>query len=152
MAKLNEEINFSLEATKFCLVLRSTLAVPTQTVFSLRVNTFLVGKSFCFSTEWLRFVACWFSFTLRWIDCVKIKLRSVSKIPFQTPFEAGKQFNAGVLSQSASSSHALLITKSALLIKEKCPLSSLSFISHTITVICYFCFVSASDWGTVRGS
>ena len=49
--------------------------------------------------------------------------RCVSKIPFQTPFEAGNQFNAGVLSQSASSNHALLITKSALLIKEKCPLS-----------------------------
>ena len=42
---------------------------------------------------------------------------------FQTPFEAGNQINAGVLCQSASSNHALLITKSALLIKEKCPLS-----------------------------
>ena len=42
---------------------------------------------------------------------------------FQTPFEAGNQFNAGVLSQSTLSNHALLITKSALLIKEKCPLS-----------------------------
>ena len=35
---------FSLEATKFCLALRLTPAVPTQTVFRLRINTFLVGK------------------------------------------------------------------------------------------------------------
>ena len=33
------------------------------------------------------------------------------------------QFNAGVLSQSASSNHALLITKSARVIKKTCPLS-----------------------------
>ena len=26
-----------------------------------------------------------------------------------------------------------------------------SVISHTITGICYFCFVGASDWGAVRG-
>ena len=38
-------------------------------------------------------------------------------------FEAGNQLNAGALSQSASSNHALLITKSALVIKKKCPLS-----------------------------
>ena len=35
--------------------------------------------------------------------------------------------------------------------KQKKPFVSLSFVSHTITVICYFCFVSASDWGAVRG-
>ena len=51
--------------------------------------------------------------------------RCVSEILFQNLFEAGNQFNAGVLSQSASSNHALLImiTKSVLLIKKKCPLS-----------------------------
>ena len=38
---------------------------------------------------------------------------------FQNPFETGNQLNAGVLGQSASSNHALLITKSALVIKKK---------------------------------
>ena len=47
----------------------------------------------------------------------------VSEIHFQNPFEGGNQFNAGVLSQSASSNHVLLITKSALLIKKKFPVS-----------------------------
>ena len=50
-------------------------------------------------------------------------MRFRGEIPFQNPFEAGNQFHAGALSQSASSNHALLITKSALLIKKKCPLS-----------------------------
>ena len=44
--------------------------------------------------------------------------RCVSEIPFQNPFESENQLNAGVLSQSASSNHALLITKSALVIKK----------------------------------
>ena len=115
-----KKLTFSLEATKFCLVLRSTPAVPTQTVFRLRINTFLVRKILWLvhQNKRLRFIACWFSFTLRWNYRVKIKLRSDG-----FPFEAGNQFNAGVLSQSASSNHALLITKSALLIKKKCPLS-----------------------------
>ena len=39
------------------------------------------------------------------------------------PFQAGNQLNADVLSQSASSNHARLITKSAVVIKKKCPLS-----------------------------
>ena len=47
----------------------------------------------------------------------------VSEIPFKNLFEAGNQLNAGMLSQSASSDHALLITKSALMVLEKCPLS-----------------------------
>ena len=65
----------------------------------------------------LRFVACWFSFKLRWNNraCLdQTQKRRVSEIPFQNPFEEGNQLNAGVLSQSASSNHALLITKSAL--------------------------------------
>jgi len=33
-------------------------------------------------------------------------------------FEAGNQLNAGILSQSASSNHALYITKSAVMIKK----------------------------------
>ena len=49
--------------------------------------------------------------------------RCVSEIPFQNPFEAENQLDEGVLSQSASSNDALLITKSALVIKKKCPLS-----------------------------
>ena len=42
----------------------------------------------------------------------------VSEIPFQNPFEAGDQLNAGTLSQSASSNHAFLIIRSALVIKK----------------------------------
>ena len=42
-----------------------------------------------------------------------------SQIPFQNPFKAGNQLNAGVLSQSASSNHALLMSKSGLVIKKK---------------------------------
>ena len=34
--------------------------------------------------------------------------------------------------------------------KQKKPFVSLSFISHIITVIGYYCFVSASDWGAKR--
>ena len=45
----------------------------------------------------------------------------------------GNQFNAGVLSQSASSNHALLITKSALLIKKKMP--SVSANQHWVILI-----------------
>ena len=48
----------------------------------------------------------------------------VSEIPVQNPFEVGNQLNAGVLSQPASSNHALLITKSALVNKKKCPVSA----------------------------
>ena len=39
-------------------------------------------KSFCFSTKRLRFVAFWVSFTLRWNDRVKIKLRSDAFLKF----------------------------------------------------------------------
>ena len=56
----------------------------------------------------------------------------VSEIPFQTPFEVGNQFNAGALSQSASSNHALLIKKNALCLSQ----SALSnFALHVITVV-----------------
>ena len=51
--------------------------------------------------------------------------RRVSEIPSQNPFEAGNQLNAGVLSQLALSNHALLRTKSILLIKKESPLSQL---------------------------
>ena len=44
---------------------------------------------------------------------------------FQILFEAGNQLNGGMLSQSASSNHALLSTKSAFMIKKKRPLSQL---------------------------
>ena len=37
--------------------------------------------------------------------------RCVSEIHFQNQFEVGNQFDVCVLSQSASSNHALLITK-----------------------------------------
>ena len=47
--------------------------------------------------------------------------RCVSEIPFPNPIEAATQLNAGALSQSASSNHASLITKSALVIKKKMP-------------------------------
>ena len=61
------------------------------------------------------FVSCWFSFTL---DDVTVN-RFVSEIHFQNPFKAGNQLNADTLSQSASSDHTFLITKSALVIKKK---------------------------------
>ena len=48
----------------------------------------------------------------------------------QNPFEAGNQLNAAVLSQSTSSNHALLITKSALVIKKK--ISSVSANQHSV--------------------
>ena len=44
--------------------------------------SFWSEKSFCFSTKWLRFVACWFSFTLRWNDRARIKLRSDAFLKF----------------------------------------------------------------------
>ena len=47
--------------------------------------------------------------------------RCVSEIHYQNLFEAGNQLNAGVFSQSASSNHALLFPKSALVIKKKMP-------------------------------
>ena len=56
--------------------------------------------------------------------------RCVSEIPFQTPFEAGNQLNVSALSQSAPSSRALLITKSALMIKKK--MLSVSANQHSV--------------------
>ena len=40
-----KKLTFSLAAMKFCLVLRAKAAVPTQTVFRLRINTHLIGKT-----------------------------------------------------------------------------------------------------------
>ena len=78
-----KKLAFSLVAMKFCnSILRATQAVPTQTFFRLRINAFLVGKILCFSNKRLRFVACWFSFTLRWNNRVKIKLRSDAFMKF----------------------------------------------------------------------
>ena len=83
VAKLNEEINFSLEATKFCLVLRSTPAVPTQTVFTLRMNTFLVGKVLLLFHQMtaLSCVLIFFHVKMKW-PCYKIKLRSAAFLKF----------------------------------------------------------------------
>ena len=50
---------------------------------------------------------------------LKIKLTTLISNRFS--FEVGKKLNAGVLSQTASSKHALLITKSALVINKKVP-------------------------------
>ena len=66
-------------------------------------------------------------------------MRLVSEIPFQNPLEGGNQFNAGVLSQSASSNHTLLITKSALLLRKNALCLSQSafsnFVLHVITKV-----------------
>ena len=64
-------------------MLRSTPAVPLE-LFSAPCESirFWSEKSFGFSTKWLRFVACWFSFTLRWNGRVKIKLRSDAFLKF----------------------------------------------------------------------
>ena len=72
-------------------MLRATPALPAQTFFRLRINTFLVGKSFRFSTIRLRFVAWWFSFTRTLFR--SIHKRCASEIPFQYPFEAGNWTN-----------------------------------------------------------
>jgi len=64
----------------------------------------------------------------------KTQKRCVSEIPFQNLFEAGKQFNAGVLSQSASSNHALLITKSTVVIEKKMPFVSVN--QHSVILPC----------------
>ena len=82
---------------------------------------------------------------------VKSKKRCVFEIPFQNPFEAGNHLNAGVLSESASSNHALLITKSAFMIKKKCPLSQPISIYMLFTVfarmICMLStYISTFTW------
>ena len=126
--KQNEEITFQFGSMKFCKLYASCCTSrPNSNFFSgCESMHSWMEKSFCFSTKRLRFAPCRFSFTSRYENRVQIKLtqeRYVSEIPFQNPLEAGNQLNAGVLNQSASSNHALLITKSALVIKKKCPLS-----------------------------
>ena len=49
-----------------CLPHKGQLSRCYRRVNRPRINSFLVGKSFCFSTKRLRFVACCFSFTLTW--------------------------------------------------------------------------------------
>ena len=56
-------------------------------------------------------------------------IHGLCETPFQTPFEPGNQFNGGVLSQSASSNHALLIKENALC------LSQSAFSNFTLHVI-----------------
>ena len=120
-----KKLTFGLMATKFCLVLRSTPSVPNQPDFTLRINTFLVGKILLLFHQKtaLCYVFIFFHVKLKQSCLHQTQKRCVSEISFQSPFEAGNQLNVGVLSQSASSNHALLITKSALVIKKKCPLS-----------------------------
>ena len=85
---------------------------------------FWTEKSFCFSTKRLRFAACRFSFTLRWSNrgsnSEAMRFWNSFSKSVWSKFKTGNQLNAGVPSQSASSTHVLLITKSRL---KKCPLS-----------------------------
>ena len=91
---------------KFCIsLLRATPALPAQTFFRLRVNTFLVGKSFRFSTIRLRFVACWFSFTRTLFR--SIQKRCVSEIPFQYPFDSGNWTN--LLQACSANQHQVIM-------------------------------------------
>ena len=104
---------------KFCnFMIDATPAVPTQTFFlaanqSLR---FWMEKSFCFSTEKLRFAACRFSFTLRWNNRVLVKLRSDAfpQFLFKIRLKWETTLMKGMLSQSASRNYSLFITKSIL--------------------------------------
>ena len=66
---------------------------------------------------------------------------------FWNPSEAGNQLNAGVLSQSASRNHALLITKSALMIKKKNALclSQSAFSNFALYVITMFSFLRGNN-------
>ena len=78
-----KKLTFSLAAMKFCKsVLRATLAVPFQSFFRLRINTFLVGKILLLFHQRLHFVECWFSFMLSWNNRVQIKLRSDAILKF----------------------------------------------------------------------
>ena len=112
-------LTFSLATMKFCnSVLRATAAVPTQTFFRLRINTFLTRKILLLFHQKTALCYMFIFFHVSLNNRIQIKLRSDAflKFLFKNPFEAGNQFNADVLSQSASSNHALLITKSALVI------------------------------------
>jgi len=104
-------------------MLRATPAVPTQTFFRLRINTFLDGKILLLFHQKtaLCCMSIFFHVKMKQPRLDQAQKRCVSEIPFQDPFEAGNQLNAGVLSQSPSSNHSVLITKSALVIKKKFP-------------------------------
>ena len=117
-------LTFTLAAMKFCKsIYRATPAVPTQTFFRLRINTFLAGKILLLFHQKtaLCCMLIFFYVKLQQPCLDQTQKRCVSEIPFQNPFEMGNQLNAGVLSQSTSSNHAFLITKSALVIKKKMP-------------------------------
>ena len=66
-------------------------------------------KPFCFYTKRLHFVACWFSFTLRWNDCVKIKLRSEGFLKFLLKIRLKRETN---LMQACSASQHQVIMPS----------------------------------------
>ena len=121
-----KKLTFSLEATKFCLVLRSTPAVPTQTVFTLRMNTFLVGKVLLLFHQMtaLSCVLIFFHVKMKW-PCYKIKLRSDAFLKFLFKLRLKQETN--LMQACSANQHQVIVTswlpKSALLIKEKCPLS-----------------------------
>ena len=127
-----KKLTFSLEAMKFChSMLRATPAVrlsPLKRFFRLRINTFLVGKILLLFHQKTA-LCCMLSFfyvKLKQLRLDQTQKRCVSEFLskiLSKSVRGWNQLNAGVLNQSASSNHALLITKSALVIKKKCPLS-----------------------------
>ena len=87
----------------------ATPAVPTQTFSGCESIQFWTEKSFCFSTRRLRFVACWFSFTLGWNDRVKIKLRNDAFLKFLFKIRLKRETN---LMQTCSASQHQVIMPS----------------------------------------
>ena len=69
-------------------------------------------KSFCFSTKRLRVLACWFSFTLRWNDRVKIKLRSDAFLKFLFKLRLKREKRETNLMQACSANQHQVIMPS----------------------------------------
>ena len=88
-------------------------------------------KSFCFSTKRLRFVACWFSFTLRWNDRVQIKLRSDAFLKFLFKIRLKRETN---LMQACSANQHQVVTPSWLRKNALC-LSQSAFSNFALHVI-----------------
>ena len=100
-----KKLTFSLEATKFSLVLRWTPAVPNQAVFRLRINTFLVGKILLLFHQKTA-LCCVLIF---WIDRVKIKLRGDALLKFLFKLRLKRETN---LMQACSANYHQVIMPS----------------------------------------
>ena len=124
--KQNQKLPFSLAALKFCSSVRHQPS-RLNLRFRLRINTFLDGKILLLLHQKTA-LCCMSNFFHVMMKQPRLEQTQTRCVPgiFKIRlklFEAGNQLNAGALSQSALSNHALLITKSALVINKKCPLS-----------------------------